>query len=51
MVIWTVGYCVLCKNLFNGLAARVTLLYPLYFPPLWRNEQKDLAEKKQLDNK
>ena len=32
-VIWTVGCCVLCKNLFNGLAARVTLLYPLCFPP------------------
>ena len=46
-VIWTVVYFVLLKkNLFNQSAARVTLLYPLCFSRLMRNEQKNLAEKK-----
>ena len=50
-VIWTVGYLdswLFCtvKNLFDQSAARYTLLYPLCFSRLMRNEQKDLAEKK-----
>ena len=32
-------------------AAHAALLYPLCFPRLMRNEQKDLAEKKQFDHK
>ena len=42
---------VLQKKLFNQSAARATLLCPLCFPRLMRNEQKDSAEKKKLDNK
>ena len=34
------------KNLFNQSAARATLLYPLCFSRLMRNELNDLAEKK-----
>ena len=34
--------------MFNQLAARATLLYPLYFSCLMRNKQK---ENNQLDNK
>ena len=40
------------KKLFNQSAARATLLYPLCFSRLMRNELNDLAEKKkQLGNK
>ena len=39
------------KNLINESAARATLLYLLCFSRLIRNEQKDVSEKKQLDNK
>lgn len=38
-------FCIV-KNLFNQSAAHATLLYPLCFSCLIRNEQKDLAEKK-----
>ena len=34
------------KNLFNQSVARATLLYPLCFSRLMRNELNDLAEKK-----
>ena len=34
------------KKLFNQSAARATLLYPLCFSRLMRNELNDLAEKK-----
>ena len=34
------------KNLFNQSVTRATLLYPLCFSRLMRNELNDLAEKK-----
>ena len=34
------------KNLFNQSGARATLLYPLCFSHLMRNEQNDLAKKR-----
>ena len=36
------------RKLFNQSAARATLLYPLCFPRLMRNEEKDSAEKKEV---
>ena len=41
-------FCTVEKNLFNQSAARTSLLYPLCFSRLMRNEQKDLEEKKAL---
>lgn len=39
------------KNLFSQSAARATLLYPLCFSRVMRNDQKNLAEEKKQKKK